>query len=157
MAFFRSRSRRRSQWLLLALVAETAAVLTYFLTASTGPHLAFLVKNGGSYLLAWRQAENQYETRTYPSLEEALTFAHDELGLGAGRNPTLDHELEHIWMEPRAGQSVVFWKEWRQPFLGKLTFQNPADASYFYQAFRNGGYSPSLFGHSLLLTPVATP
>lgn len=157
MAFFRTRPRRRTFWLLLALFAETSLVAAYFLSTPPGPHLGFLVKNGGSYLLAWRDASHDYQVQSYATLDQALVFAREELGLGAGRVPTLDHELEHIWMNTRAGQSIVFWKAWRTPFLSRLTFQNPAEASFFYQAFRNGGYSPSLFGHSVLLTPVAYP
>lgn len=157
MAFFKGRRRRRSEWLLVVLAVETVLVVTYFLSTPTGPHLGFLVKNGGSYILAWRQAPHEYQTQSYTTLEQALNFAREELGLTAGRVPTLDHELEHIWLSTRAGQSVLFWKPLRTSILSKLTFENPAEATFFYQAFRNGGYSPSLFGHSILLTPVATP
>lgn len=118
--------------------------------------LGFLIKNGAQYTVAWKQDNNEYHTRTYDTLRDALLFVREDLKLSNGRNPLPDHELEHVWLNNRFGNSVLLWKTLKFSYLNQLTFQNKDDARYFLDAFRQGSYAPSIFGHSILLVPKSS-
>ncbi len=115
--------------------------------------LGFLIKSGSHYTVAWKLDTRDYETRSYETLPEALSFMHQDLKLSEGRNPLPEHELEHAWLNNRFGNYVVLWKTLKYSFVNQLTFQNSDDAKFFLDAFRHGAYAPSIFGHSILFVP----
>ncbi len=119
------------------------------------PALGFLLKNGARYTVAWKAKTQDYQTRDYVRLSDALAFAHRELGLSEGINPFAEHEMEHAWKnQRRSGNTVVVWKTIRQPNVNQLTFEDETEANFFLKAFQRGSYTPSLFGHSILLVPA---
>jgi len=144
---------RRRNWLLLLLALELCGAynLTHFVRKEIS--LGFLVKNGSKFIVAWRDTEAGFQTRSYESVDEAMSFARKELKLIAARNPLVEHELEHVWLDNSSGGHMVVWKVLRFDFLNRLSFQNQGEAEFFLQAFRSGSYAPSIFGHSILLRP----
>jgi len=120
------------------------------------PVLGFLIKYGNEYLIAWKAVRDpDFNTRTYSKLSDAVAFANSELNLRISPVPMGKHEVENVWMEDRFGTYQVFWKTVDLDLLHRLTFNRRADAVFFANAFRRGDYTPSPFGHSILLKPVA--
>lgn len=115
--------------------------------------LGFLIKNGNKFTVAWKPKDRDYQIRDYVRLQDALAYAHRELGLAEGINPFGEHELERVWKDTRFGNTVVLWKATRQAHLNQITFQDENEANFFMNAFQHGSYAPSLFGHSILLVP----
>lgn len=151
--------KRRHVRLLLALVGLELAVLGHLWIRNQPAKviMGFLIKNGSQYTVAWKREKQDYETRDYASLKDALKFVRSELKLSEGRNPIPEHELEHVWVDSRFGGTVLLWKSLRYTFLNQLTFQNSEEAGFFLKAFRRGAYAPSIFGHSIVLTPERLP
>lgn len=143
--------------LLLVLALLEACLLTRAWHRDAGapkPNLGFLLKNGGRYTVAWKVKKEDFQTRDYVRLSDALKFAR-ELGLSEGINPFAEHEMEHAWKDQRrSGNTVVVWKTIRQPQVNQLTFDDETEATFFLKAFQRGSYTPSLFGHSILLVPA---
>ena len=115
--------------------------------------LGFLVKNGQEYVVAWKDDVNGYTTHSYRSLSDARRFAREELKLSEGINPVLDGSLERAWVQDRSGGFVVLWKTMTFRGLHQLTFNSWEDANYFMGALRQGFYTPSPYGHSILFLP----
>lgn len=142
------------RWGILASLVVFEVLLVGFLQFAepTASH-AFLIKDGSSYAVYW-SAEGQYDFATYKDLRSALKFAHNSLGLSEGSS-FQGMDIERLWTQDRFGSFVVMWKTFRHPHLNQLTFSREADARFFETAFRTGSYTPSPFGHSILLLPVA--
>ena len=115
----------------------------------------FLIKNGNSYVVAWRLSKSVYDSRKFSTLKEAVSFAKTDLNLSDSSHPTSNPNLEHLWVEQRFGDYALFWKTTGYRLLHRMTFQSPDDANFFADAFRRGHYTPSPFGHSLLLLPAS--
>jgi hypothetical protein len=115
--------------------------------------VGFLIKSGNKFSVAWKQKNQDFEIRDYVRLQDALAYAHQELGLSEGINPFGEYELERVWKDSRFGNTVVLWKAIRQNHLNQITFQDENEANYFMNAFQHGSYAPSMFGHSVLLVP----
>ena len=116
--------------------------------------VGFLVKNGSRYVIAWKDEYAGYNSRSYGTLKDALHFLNDDLKLSRGRNPIANDELEFVQLQDRFGAFVLIWKTINISILNRLTFQSEADARYFVSAFKQGGYTPSPFGHSVLFMPT---
>lgn len=140
--------------LLIVLAIEVAFAAYLWRESKPGAVLGFLVKSGRLYHLVWKNENSGYETQEYASIEEALRFAREELLLKIGTNPVPQYELEHLWMQDRFGSYIVLWKTVGLDFLNQITFHKREDALFFANSFRRGGYSPSPYGHSVLLMPV---
>lgn len=141
--------------MVLAVVVALEVLFTIFLwqRSKPGAVLGFLIKNGDHFTIAWRDTLHGYESQDVPTIEAALKFAREELKLSAAVNPLSEYELEHVWMQDRFGTYLVMWKSSGIQFLNQITFNRRADAMFFAAAFRQGSYSPSPFGHSVLLMP----
>jgi len=148
--------KKKIRLLVLVLMLEFTVSVYLWRTWKPDTAVGFLVKKGSEYVVAWRDVgtEQNYYYKTVSSLNEALEFANEALNLSASRNVISDAELEHIWMDERFGNYVLLWKTANIPYLHQLTFQNYHDAKYFSEAFRKGAYTPSPFGHSVLLLPI---
>lgn len=149
------KSRKVKLLLVLVLVVFEAGV---FLYAAKHPEVkalrGYLIKSGASYHVAWRDQDLRLDSRSYPSLREALDFANNELKLSDGRNPTWDDSLEYLDVRERSGTYVVLWKTFKLQYLYQMTFFRRSEAQYFLSAFRRGHYSPSPMGHAIPLTPI---
>jgi hypothetical protein len=115
--------------------------------------LGFLVKNGHQYVLAWKDADTGYDSRSFSTLKDALSYVH-ELHLTLGHNPLAEQEMERVWLQDRAGAYVLLWKTLHYSILNRLTFDRESDALFFEKAFQKGSYSPSPYGHSVLFLPM---
>jgi len=118
-----------------------------------GAVLGFLVKNGNQFTVCWKDTMDGYDRHDVASIDDALRFAREELKLSAAVNPFAEFELEHVWLQDRFGTTLVMWKTAGIQFLNQITFNKRSDALFFASAFRQGSYSPSPFGHSVLLMP----
>jgi len=155
----KSKIEKKNRLGALVLVAAFELMLGIFVWNHTKPRsviLGFLVKNGNSYVLAWKDEETGYESHSYPSLKDALQVAQGDLKLAPGHNPIIEQEVEHVWLDDRSGAYVLLWKTNNFSFLNQLTFQSHDDALFFENAFRRGSYTPSPFGHSVLFVPTKT-
>ncbi|MBI4405240.1 MAG: hypothetical protein HY537_13845 [Deltaproteobacteria bacterium] len=152
-----ARNLRRKQVIILAILLALEFMLAlYLLTRDhTATRLGYLVKIGNSYLVAWKKAQSEYGYHSFSNLNEALDYSKQVLGLSEGRPVTSDIELERAWIQDRFGQYVVFWKTSFVPLLLQWSFIKEDDANYFYNAIRRGAYTPSPFGHSIMLIPAA--
>jgi len=153
------RTRIEHKWHRIAVLACILALEVVFATflwqrSKPGAVLGFLVKNGNHFTISWRDQDDGYESHDVSSIDAAMQFARKELKLSAGINPISEYELEHIWMQDRFGTYLVMWKTAGIDFLNQITFNRKEDALFFAAAFRGGSYSPSPFGHSVLLTPT---
>lgn len=149
------RIKRTAFLLILILTASTSFLLTHY-WAKERTNLGFLVKDGNDYVVAWKvplENQIQYRQEKFSSLNKALHFAKDSLLLDTGRNPISELEIEHLWVQDRFGMYQLLWKTNLAPILHRLSFSNSEEAKYFAAAFRRGSYSPSPFGHSILLLP----
>lgn len=151
----RIENKKHRLFALLGILVIEAVFAGYLWSRSKpGAVLGFLVKNGNHFTVAWRDSVAGYDSHDASPIDDALRFAKEELKLTAGINPFSEFELEHVWLEDRFGTTLVMWKTLGINFLNQITFNRKADALYFAAAFRQGSYSPSPFGHSILLTPV---
>ena len=143
--------RRRRNLLLVAILSLLFSVVCHFLLVRQSRIAqGFLTKDGAHYRIGWKE-EQQFLSRRFDTLKQALNFAQEVLELEVGRNVSAAFDLEFIEVRKRNDATIVYWKPYTFPFLSRLTFQNHDEALYFAQAFRRGSYSPSPFGHSLLL------
>jgi hypothetical protein len=142
------------RWGILAGLVVVELLLVAFLqfTVPVASH-AFLIKNGKDYVVFWSE-DGTYDSRHYSELRKAIDFAKMELGLEQAPS-TNGMDIERLWIQDRFGAFVVMWKTFRFPYLNQLTFNRESDAKFFEAAFRSGAYSPSPFGHSVLLLPTA--
>jgi hypothetical protein len=141
-------------WVIGALALFEAALVGVLWNRSRAPaEMAYLMKVGPRYVLAWRDTDARYDSAVYSDLDEAVRFADEELGLRRGLNPNDTGEIEYLNFDDRPVGYVVQWKIVRQPFLNQLTFNSRSEARYFWSSIRLGSYSPSPFGHSLLFLP----
>ncbi len=140
--------------LAVLLLSELVWVVVLFQMHKPGPHLGFLVKDGARYILVWRTDEEGIQTRHEDSIDSAVSYARNSLNLKVGVNPIPEHELEYLSVVDRYGSVQVLWKTSRINFLNQITFHRSADARFFAKAFKSGAYSPSPFGHSILLVPI---
>src|SRR5262249_26393263 len=101
----------------------------------------------------WKDTDAKFDSVVYSDLKDAIRFADEELGLRRGRNLLDNAEIEYLSMNDRPAGYVVQWKVAQQPFLNQLTFNSQSEAKYFWDSIRDGSYSPSVFGHSLLFLP----
>lgn len=146
--------RNRTKVLVVAVLIELIlGGLVWKHTKSQSVVLGLLVKNGNSYVIAWKDEYTGYDSHSYSTLKEALHFVQDDLRLSPGRNSLVDEEVEFVWLQERFGAYVLMWKTMNVSFLNRLTFQNEADANYFEDAFKRGSYTSSPFGHSVLFVP----
>lgn len=114
---------------------------------------AYLVKADREYLVVWRTSgESQYKVFRFQSVREAEHFL-KTLRLSAG-GPLVraSNRPQRLWLKTEGRNSVIFWKLSRFSFTHRLTFENPAEARYFFSAFERGFYSPSPFGHAILFS-----
>ncbi len=136
---------------LLALL-EAALVGMLWTRSQSRAEMAYLMKVGTKYVLAWKDDTARFDSAVYASLGDAVRFA-DELGLHRGRNLLDTGDVEYLAFNDRPAGFVVQWKISQQPFLNQLTFNSQAEAKYFADSIKGGSYSPSPFGHSLLFLP----
>jgi hypothetical protein len=111
----------------------------------------YIVKNGNSYVLLWKNKDNTLEEKKYAFLHEALQFAQKDLGLQMGSNPNFTGNVEGVWEREDIGKHMVFWKTSDINILHRLTFRRATEAKYFADAFKRGAYSTSPLGHSIFL------
>lgn len=112
---------------------------------------AFLTRHEDHYLLAVRNDLNEIDFIRRNTLEEILTVSREEFQLRIGRNSATGATLENVWMTDRRGAYIVFWKNELDERLNQMSFFSSREARFFADAFRSGGYSPSILGHSILL------
>jgi len=136
---------------LLALL-EAALVGVLWTHSKSRTEIGYLIKVGTKYVLAWKDNDSRFDSAVYASLGDAVRFA-DELGLRRGRNVMDTGDVEYLAFNDRPAGFVVQWKIFQQPFLNQLTFNSQSEAKYFVDSIRDGSYSPSPFGHSLLFVP----
>lgn len=137
--------------LLALLIIEGVLFATVSFQTKERVSRAFLIKNGNSYVIAWLNEKNENSEVVLPSLDAAIKYAKTELSLFPAT--TFQVELEHFWVQDRQGSYVLYWKTSQYNLLHHLTFNTLSDAKYFYEAFKTGAYSPSPYGHSLVLMP----
>lgn len=118
------------------------------------PAQGYVVKNGNAYLLLWRNSDKSMDSSRHNSLQEALDFADQNLGMKIGPNPTSHDAATHVWAREDHGKKMVFWETENLPVLHRLTFKRPYEASVFENAFKSGAYSTSPYGHSISLVPA---
>jgi hypothetical protein len=146
-------SKGSVRWGILVGLIAVEVLLVAFLRFAAGPAShAFLIKNGKQYMVFWSQ-DGRYESASYGDLKDALSFARRELGLEEGTSVN-GASLETLWMQDRAGSFTLNWKTFQFAHLNHLTFNRESEAKFFESAFRKGSYTPSPFGHSVLLLPV---
>lgn len=143
--------------LLLCLLGTEVLLLTGWRRWEPRAEVGYLVKLGSRYLVAYRDQNRAMRVSEHASLESALAYSEQSLGLLRGVSATSLDDLEFTWTSKRASGFVVYWKLAYFEPLNRLTFPTERDAQYFYDAFRNGAYSRSPFGHAVLLVPSATP
>ena len=150
---------RRHRLLALVCVVALELVLGAYVWQRSKPPavLGFLIKNGSQFIVCWKDKMDGYERHEASSIDDALRFAREELKLSAAVNPFAEFELEHVWLQDRFGTTLVMWKTAGIDFLNQITFNRRSDAVFFASAFRQGSYSPSPFGHSVLLMPSKQP
>ena len=156
MNLLRTRIEKKShRFLVLCLLVALEFIFGAYLWRKSKPEaiLGFLTKNGDHFTIAWRDTLKGYESHDALSIEDAMRFAREELHLSAAVNPISEFELEHVWTQDRFGTYLVMWKTHSINFLNQITFNRRSDAMFFAAAFRQGSYSPSPFGHSVLLLP----
>lgn len=141
----------RIAFLLALLVIEILAVALMHRLQPPRPTVGFLLKLGSTYEVAWRTRPNEYYRLEFKDLDTALKFAEEELLLH--RSPIAVSDMERVWIQDRGGSFAVLWKTFATPYLNRWTFHREDDARFFADSFRQGGYYPSPFGHSLLLVP----
>lgn len=142
---------------ILAGLVVLEGILAVYIRSPERVPLGFLSRSGKEYRVVWREPGEGIVERNFSALSGAIQFAEDTLNLRVGRNPKLDWELEYLDLQDRYGAYVLLWKMFEINFLFQMTFQNHKDALYFAKAFREGSYSPSPVGHSILLLPINTP
>ena len=154
----RINNQKRNRLILLGLGLIEIGVAAYFWLGKqpTPITLGFLGKSGNQYTVAWKAELSNFESRAFGTLPEALRFVSENLKLSQGRNPLTEFELEHTWSTSRFGAHLVFFKTVTSDRLNQMTFESQDNARYFLNAFRHGAYSPSMFGHSILLVPSAS-
>jgi len=149
-------SQKSKIGLLISLIFLQTALAAWLVHKQPNQvNLGYLVKSKNEFIVAWKGNYSTYQYLSFGSLQDALNFARKDLGLKTATNPVRDLELEHVWLEDRFGAFSLLWKTTKLNFLHQLTFQNERVAEYFAQAFRQGAYAPSPFGHSILLLPEA--
>ena len=145
---------RRRQWGLALLIGLQCVLGFHFWNAKPAPIIyGVLVKSPDHYLIAWRTAGSLLDSHEEPDLESAVRFAHS-LNLVRVVLPHSPVKLERLTIQPRAGHFVLQWKVSTTPFLNQITFRAEEEANYFADAFRQGAYATSPFGHSILLMPA---
>lgn len=136
----------------LVALFEAALVGIIWSQSQARAQIAYLMKVGSKYVLAWKDTDMKYDSVVYASLGEAIQFA-DELGLRRGRNILDSGDVEYLSFNDRPAGYVVQWKIFSLPYVHQMTFNSQSDAKYFADSIRGGSYSPSPFGHSLLFVP----
>ena len=146
---FKSRLRGRALLVvLLALCCLEGLYLKHLWEKAAKPELGFLLKVGSSFVVAWRDPDFGFESKVFPSLEDAMGRV-DGLGLNlAIRGNTT---LEYMSLKDRHGKFVLHWKTFEMRQLNRMTFNSEREAVYFANAIRRGAYTPSPFGHSVFL------
>lgn len=139
---------------ILAGLVVLEGILAVYIRSPKPITLGFLSRTGKEYKVVWREPGEGILERSFSELSRAIQFAKNTLNLRVGRNPKLDWELEYLDVQDRYGGYVLLWKTFEVNFLFQMTFQNQKDALYFAKAFREGSYSPSPVGHSILLLPI---
>jgi len=104
-------------------------------------------------LVIWKESEPKYWQRIFGTLSDALEFSENTLDLTNLRNSQMASSLERLWVDDRSGRFVLSWKTHHLAHLNQWTFDSAHDVRFFAQAFKNGGYTPSPFGHALILVP----
>ncbi len=146
---------RISRGLALILLIAVEGIIAFVLfTLPTNIPFGYLIKTGPNYLVAWRDPDIGLQSRNFSVLLDALQFADESLNLHVKTGSRPDIELEYLDLQDRFGGFVLLWKTFQVDFLNQITFQRKSDALYFAHAFRSGAYSPSPFGHSVLLVPT---
>lgn len=150
----RTPTRTKIVAVLLILIIE--AGLAWFVWTHSKPsaRLGYIVKNGNSYILFWRDENLAPVVKNYAYLHEALNFAEEELNLRMGVNPQFDGSVEGVWERQDVGKHLIFWKTSELNVLHRLTFRRVTEAKLFARAFKSGAYSPSPYGHSIFLAPL---
>lgn len=152
---FKAISQGRKLLYLAVLIALEITLVVHLWGQQNRVPFGFLVKNGDVYVLIWKNDAHEYQTSIYPNLNEAMTYAINELNLQVGHNPLMEDELERLWVQDRQGVTVMFWKTSKLEYLNQMTFHRRAEADYYMKAFRTGSYTPSPFGHSIFLRPAS--
>lgn len=148
------KTNKKALYILAGLLIFEFVLLTlFFYRTQEKVKRAFLIKNGKSYIIAWQNDEKINQKIEVETLKEALEYASSYLKLFPTRQNIF--ELEHSWLADRDGKFVLFWKNAGYPFLHHLTFDTEKEAKFYFEAYRNGIYMPSPYGHSLLLLPQA--
>lgn len=147
------KSNKRLHYLAAFLVFEFILLTFFYYRTQEKVKRAFLIKNRNSYLVVWQNDEKVDNKVELGSLKEALEYASGYLKVFPTRQGVF--ELEHSWLADRDGKFVLFWKNTGYPFLHHLTFDTEKEAKFYFESYRNGIYTPSPYGHSLLLMPHA--
>jgi len=150
--------RKKQRILILSVLVLLEAICAIIYSKQTVRVPAgFLVRAGGGeygeYIVAWRQNSKSYYYKSYADLNGALDFARKQLGLAVGNFGSEEIELERVWVQDSTRGFRVIWETAHISLLNQLTFDRESEAQFFADSFKRGGYSPSPFGHSLLLLP----
>src|SRR5690606_36333932 len=121
---FRTPIRGRARVLLLcvAVVAEAAFAACLWESGKERPTHGYLMKVGPRFVVAWTRGDRHFDTTVYGSLEDAVRFAGEELGLTIGKHLWASPELEYLSLKDRFGTYVLHWKTFDSSFLNQLTF-----------------------------------
>lgn len=134
---------------LLFVEVVTIRVLWSPLPEKRIAHRAFLTKQNDQYILAWRNGVGTVELVQMESLPEILRRA-NELQLSVAKNIDPGSSVESAWVSDRRGSYVLLWKTENDP-LYQMSFYRESDAQFFASAFRQGAYTRSILGHSVLM------
>ena len=147
------RHRRAKIFLMIGVITVEGLIAFYLGFGRSAPATrGYLSKIGREYLVAWHDASvPNFQYATYGSLDEAILFLKGNLGLSTGHTVRPELELENVWVQDRYGSFVVFWKTEKIPFVNQISFPSEREAKFFADAFRKGAYTPSPYGHAIVL------
>lgn len=109
---------------------------------------AYLIKDGPKYTILWK-LDGSYESQTYENLFEAVNFLKNN-GLTLHKGELVNFDIEYLTLGETRGYYELKWKLSNFKFLHRLSFKDKSEALYFERAIKQGAYSPSPFGHSIL-------
>lgn len=152
-AYFSSHKNKQKRTTAILFFLFVECIVGCFVWKSTRPvpSQGYVVKNGSSYILLWRNNDQSMESMRHSTLQELLEYADKELLMVIGPNPTTKDFVNNVWVREERENKLVFWQSENTQMAHRLTFRRPQEASVFESAFRSGAYSTSPYGHSISL------
>lgn len=136
----------------LLLVGEIFLGIGFWNRTAPVATKGYVIKNGPEYLLIWNDSDGTQGIFRSAELGAVFEYASGKLKLQRTANPNPNDEVESIWLRKEMGRNILFWKTSRFPHINRLTFSGSDEAEAFQAAFKKGAYTPSPYGHSILLT-----